>query len=274
LRIVIRTSRWAIWSRRFAGLALPLLVLPVILHRERYLDSSAFFWVMLLAAAVAGLAVLAGVVALVRLWYSGDQGWGRALSGLFFGLLCLMPFGCYTSLALRYPPVTDIATVDRAMLPLVFEPDTVTIPPPRMLGADNQLELFPNVTTRTYPLDVIQVFALVDRLVRAQGWDVRQRIEPLDPGETGRINARIVTIPGWREEAVLRIAPVPKGSSVDMRSASIGAEHDFGSNGTRIEDFLVALDTEVTAFLRDNPNVTNAPPVEDAAPDVETGTGE
>ncbi len=261
----------AIWARRLASLALPLLVLPVILHRERFLDSAAFLVVIVFAGVVAALTVLVSIIALVRLWYSGDQGWSRALSGLFIGLLCLAPFGWYGALALQYPPVTDIATVERGQLPLVFEPDTATMPPPSVLTREEQQRLFPNATTRTYPLDVVQVFALVDRLVLAQGWDVRQRREPADVTETGRINARIVTIPGWREEAVLRVTPTPEGSAVDMRSASIGAPHDFGSNGSRISDFLVTLDNEVTAFLRDNPNVNQPVPTEEDAPAVETG---
>src|SRR5690606_31341242 len=119
---------------------------------------------------------------------------------------------------------------------------------------------YPNATTRAYPLDVIQLFALVDRLVRNNGWDVRLRTEPLEFIEEGRINARITTIPGWREEAVLRVRPVRGGAEVDMRSASIGAIHDFGSNGGRISSFMVALDSEVTAFLRDNPTINEPPP--------------
>jgi hypothetical protein len=273
VRIVIRTSKWAIWARRLGSLALPLVILPVIMHRERLLDSAAFTVVIVFAGIVAALAILASLIALVRLWYTGDQGWSRALSGLVLGALCLAPFGWYGMLALRYPPVTDIATTNRAELPLVFEPDTATIPPPRVLSPTEQQQVFPNVSTRTYPLDVVQLFALVDRLVRAEGWDVRQRREPIEFNEIGSINARIVTIPGWREEAVFRVQPLAEGASVDMRSASIGAVLDFGSNGTRIEDFLVALDNEVTAFLRDNPNVTQAPVTEDEAPSVETGAG-
>ncbi|MDB5621835.1 MAG: hypothetical protein JWR39_398, partial [Devosia sp.] len=66
--------------------------------------------------------------------------------------------------------------------------------------------------------------------------------------------------PGWREEAVFRVEAAPEGSRVDMRSASLHALHDFGSNGRRIETFLTTLDDEITMLLRDNPNTTQ--PVE------------
>lgn len=273
MRILIRTSKWAIWARRLGSLALPLTIVPVLMHRERFLDSAAFLVVSLFACAVATLAILAALVALVRLWYTGDQGWGRAIAGLFLGLICLSPFAWYGSLALRYPIVTDIATAPRGELPLLFEPDTASMPAPQVLTLDQQQEYFPNATTRTYPLEPLQLFAIVEHLAEEQGWEIRQRREPDINGAPGRLNARVVTLLGWREEAVLRVSAVANGAAVDMRSASIGALHDLGSNGERISDFLVALDNEVTAFLRDNPNidqpVANEP--EEPAPAVETG---
>lgn len=273
MRIKIRTSKWAIWARRLGSIAVPLVVLPVLMHRERFIESGVFLVLILFAGAVAALAVLLALGALVRLWFSGDQGWGRALGGLFLGLICLAPFGYYGALALRYPPITDIATIARDDLPLIFEPDTAAMPPARLLAVEAQHSLFPNAETRGYPLDVIQLFAIVDRLVRANDWDVRRRTEPANVLGTGRINARITTLPGWQEEAVLLVRPTAQGGRVDMRSASIGAPLDFGSNGTRISDFLVALDEEVTAFLRDNPSINTSTPEEDSAPEVETGNG-
>ncbi|WP_338722434.1 DUF1499 domain-containing protein [Devosia sp. XK-2] len=271
MRILIRTSKWAVLARRLGSLAVPLTIIPVFMHRARYLDSNAFLVVALFACFIAALAVLAGCVALVRLWHTGDQGWWKALTGLFLGLLCLAPFAYYGAMALRYPIVTDIATAPRSELPLIFEPDTANMPPPRTLTSQEQQRFFPNATTRTYPLDAFQLFAIVDHLVQAEGWDIRQKREPGLGGEPGRINARIVTLMGWREEAVLRISGNGGRSSVDMRSASIGALHDLGSNGHRISAFLVALDDQVTAFLRDNPNI-NAPaePSDEPGPTVET----
>lgn len=274
MRILIRTSKWALAARRLGSLALPLVIVPVFMHRERFLDSSVFLIVAAFACAVAALAVLTALIALVRLWHTGDQGWGKALSGLFFGLVCLAPFAYYGAQALRYPIVTDIATAPRGELPLIFEPDTVNMQAPRVLSAEQQQRFFPNATTRAYPLDALQLFAIVQHLVEAQGWDIRQSREPGLGGSPGRINARIVTPVGWREEAVLRVQATPQGAKVDMRSASIGALHDLGSNGQRISAFLVALDGEVTAFIRDNPNINQPLPPEPEEPGAEVQTGE
>lgn len=271
LRILIRTSKWSIWARRLGSVAVPLVIISVALHRFRLITSDLF----LAAAAAAGLvalaAVLVSLVALARLWQTGDRGWSRALSGLVFGTLCLLPFAWYGNLALRYPPVTDIATTDRALLPLVFEPGTAAMPPPKLLTATEMAAVFPNVETRTYPLGQAQTFAVVEGLIAANGWDVRMRREPGAAFEPGQINAQIMTIPGWREEAVLRITGTATTSAVDMRSASLNAIHDFGDNGLRIEAFLSNLDDAVTTLLRDNPNANQ--PIEEE-PEAGEGDGE
>lgn len=275
MRILIRTSKTAIWARRIGRIAIPLVILPVGMHHLGLIDSPSFFTVAILALIVSALAALVGALALVRLWFSGDQGWGRALSGLFIGLICLAPFAYYGYSAWRYPPVTDIATVPRGELPLLFLPDTAKMPAPKLISPEEQARIFPNATTRTYPLDVVSLFGVVERLVQNEGWDIRLNVAPGTDGTPGRINARIATLPGWREEAVLRIAPTATGAKVDMRSASINAPHDFGSNGSRIERFMVTLDNEVTTLLRDNPNVNQPAPAEDdePAPNVEGEAG-
>lgn len=244
------------------------------MHRERLIDSFSFLAVALFAAALAALAVGVSIIALARLWHTGDQGWSKALLGLLLGTICLVPVGWYGALALRYPAVTDIATTDRGALPLVFEPDTTDMPPPRLLTDEQKQHFFPNVATRTYPTDPAQLFAIVDTLVKDRGWDIRFERAPEASGSPGQLNARIVTLAGWREEAVLRVEATAGGAAVDMRSASINAVHDFGSNGRRISAFLVDLDNAVTDFLRDNPNTGRPADDEDdsGTPDVQTGT--
>lgn len=266
MRILIRTSKWATWARRLGSVAVPLLVLPVGLHWARMFTGNLFVASAMLAGVVAAAAVLAALVALVRLWQSGDQGWGRALLGLAFGLACLLPFVWYGNLAMRYPPVTDLATTDRGLLPLVFEPGTAEMPPPLMLSEQEQDREFPNARTRTYPLGQAQTFAVVTQMVNENGWTVRLVREPTLDFAPAQINAQITSLPGWREEAVIRVTGDLTTSVVDMRSASLNAPHDFGSNGRRVEQFLVALDDAITTLLRDNPNA-NQPIEDDADPE-------
>lgn len=266
MRILIRTSRSAILARRLGSIAVPLVVVAVLLHHLRLITSDLFLVAILAAGLVALLALLTAMLALGRLWQTGDQGWGKALAGLLFGALCLLPFGYYGALMLRYPAVTDIATTDRGPMPLVFEPGTSAMPAPRMLSPAQMAAIFPNVETRSYPLGLVPTFGVVQALVAQNGWDVRMLREP---GDVGQINAQIVTIPGWREEVVIRVTGGMGDSTVDMRSASLHALHDFGSNGLRIEQFLGALDDAVMILLRDNPNANQPVEIETETP-VET----
>ncbi len=267
MRILIRTSRWAIWARRLGSVAVPLVVTSVLLHRLRLIGSEAFLNAALVAALAAMLAVLCAIIALARLWQTGDRGWGKALLGLFLGVLCLVPFGWYGRLALVTPPVTDLATTVRGTLPLVFEPGTASMPPPRLLSPALMAELYPSAETRRYPVGQAQAFALVKQIIADAGWDVRRVQEPDAAFGPALINAQITTLPGWRDEVVLRVTGDEASSVVDMRSASLHAPHDFGANGARIERLLADLDTLVTTLLRDNPNINmpEAEPLDPAA---------
>lgn len=254
MRILIRTSKWAVLARRLGSVAVPLVIISVVLHHLRFITSDLFLVAILAAGLVAGVAVLVSLIALARLWQTGDRGWSRAIAGLLFGALSLLPYAWYGQLMLAYPPVTDIATTDRGLLPLGFEPGMEAMPAPRMLDAADMARIFPNVETRTYPLGLVPTFGLVQQLVDGNGWTVRSLRAP-EPGlDIGQLNAQIVTLPGWREEVVIRVTGGLSNSTVDMRSASLNALHDFGSNGNRIEDFFAALDEAVTTLLRDNPN--------------------
>ena len=265
MRILIRTSKWAIWASRLGSVAVPLLLISILLHRLRLIVGDVFLAAAGTAGLVALLAVLVAVIALVRLWFSGDQGWGKALQGLVLGVLCMAPFGYYAALALHYPAVTDIATTDRGLLPLVFEAGTVAMPPPKLLSASAIATIFPNVASRNYPLGAAQTFEVIKRQVQELGWDIRLDRAPTPEGGAGQLNAQIMTLPGWREEAVLRVIGDATTARVDMRSASLNAPHDFGNNGERIEAFLSELDDAITTLLRDNPNANQPVEVEPEA---------
>jgi hypothetical protein len=263
LRILIRTSKTAIWARRLGSLAVPLVVLSVLMHRFALMSTGVFQIIAAIAASVAALAVVLAVVAVIRLWVTGDHGWRQAFWGALWGGLCLAPFFWHAHLAMRYLPVTDVSTASRSFLPLMFEPDTAVMPAARILPRSEQMAAFPTALTRAYPIVAEELHALVLRLVEQKGWELRY---DRSPGQyPGRVNARITSIIGWREEAVFGLVGTETGSKIDMRSASIGAMHDFGSNGRRIESFLKELDAEVSAFIRDAPGAV--PP--DGAGDTE-----
>lgn len=269
MRILIRTSKWAIWARRLASFAIPLAVIPVILHRQQVIATEAFHAMELVAAVVAGMALVASLVALVRLWISGDRGWDRAFGGLVLSLICLAPFAYGVLEASRYPRVTDVSTDPELKLALAAGGQA----PAETGGAIEAA--FPNAKTRSYPLGAPQVYDLVAKLVSDWGWDVRLRQAPATVRSDGQIDAVVTTWLGWRDEVAIRVATTNGGAKVDMRSASLTPSFsDLGANGQRIEEFLVALDNAVTGVLRDSvlgaPSEPATPPPQETRNDTDT----
>lgn len=250
MRILIRTSKWAIWARRFGSLALPLAIIPVFLHRERLITSNDFNVIELIAMGVAALALVLALGAFVRLWITGDQGWGKAVIGLFLGLVCLVPAGILALQMTSYPAVSDVSSN------FVVPPGLVSQAAGRAPAPDEWAAVeaaFPNARDRTYPFGAAQMYNLTVALAEARGWEPRARREPQTPLAEGQVNAIAMTLLGWRDEVAIRIQGDPQGAIVSMRSAALHAGPDFGENGRRIEEFLVALDDRVTLLLRDAP---------------------
>lgn len=220
------------------------------MHRERVITSNDFHIIEAVAMGVAVLALVLALGAFARLWVTGDQGWGKATMGLFFGLLCLLPLAFIVTLALYYPPVSDVTT-DFARPPgLVSQVET------RPWTAQQRAAIeaaFPNARTRTYPIEAPQIYALAAQLADARGWEPRARREPQTPLAEGQINAVATTLLGWRDEVAIRITGNAQGAVVAMRSTALHSLHDLGENGRRIEDFLAALDNQITLMMRDAP---------------------
>lgn len=264
MRILIRTSKLAIWARRLGAFALPLAFLPVLLHRERVISSDEFLIIEAVAAGFAILAFVLAISAYARLWVSGDRGWVRASIGLLFALICLLPMGAVAWLALHYPAIGDVSTDDLRPPQLLTGVGRAKTPSER----DEILAVFPNARTRSYPIAAQQMFDIVEQLALASGWDVRARRAPTTPVDTGQLNLISTSLLGWRDEVVLRVAGFAAGSTVDMRSTPTHGWLDLGENGRRVESFLLALDNRVTLLLRDAPQAPATPAEPTDAPAV------
>lgn len=255
MRILIRTSKWAIWSRRFGSLALPLTIVPVLLHREQFVTSADFTIMEAVAAGIATLALIAAVGAFGRLWITGDRGWGKAISGLLLALVCLAPFAYLAYAAARYPTVAEVSTDYSSPLPLV---SGLRVTPTSLALQERILETFPNATRRSYPVEATEMFEVVADLVEARGWQVRTRRAPPTALETGQLNVIATTLFGWRDEVAIRVNGTVQGSTIDMRSVPLASLHDFGESGRRIEEFLLALDQQITLLMRNAPLAASA----------------
>jgi hypothetical protein len=265
MRILVRTSNWALWARRLGSFAVPLIVVPIFMHRAQQISSATFFLIGIVAALVALAGFIAAIVAFVRLWFTGDRGWGKAALGFVLSLVVLGPVCVGVFALVRYPPVNDVST-DLARPP----PLTTDAPRVKLTNAlaRQVAAAFPNAASRTYPVVPQQVFSMVEALARARGWQTVSSTEPAGALGKGQLNAISLDLIGWRDEISIRVEGVPEGATVSMRSASLAAGHDLGTNGNRIEEFLLALDNSVTILMRDAALATPEPEptVEEEAP--------
>jgi uncharacterized protein (DUF1499 family) len=87
----------------------------------------------------------------------------------------------------------------------------------------------------TLPPD--RAFARAEAAARALGW----RIVAAAPTE-GRLEASDTTMWfGFTDDIVVRVRPAPRGSRIDVRSASRVGRSDLGINARRIHAFLAAM---------------------------------
>jgi hypothetical protein len=259
LRILIRTSKSAIWSRRLASFALAVLVIAVPLHIFDFIPSDAFAISLALGLGAAAMALLLGLFAYVFLWFTGDKGWRPASFGVAFGLVCLAPAAYAGYLAASYPSTVDVSTA------LLSPPDLIIAVGAEVeIDPESILESYPNLITRFYQIPPQVLHDLVQTLARQRGWQVISSTAPESASSGGTLNAIRRSLLGWSNEIALRISPSPIGALIDLRAASLYPTwHDLGDNGRAIEGFLRALDLSVTEYVQRNMAF-----VEEEAPDV------
>jgi len=268
MRVPIRTSKWATAARRFAGIALPLVVVSIFFHRAGAMPTVAFELVAAVGTLLAALAVIAALVAFVHLWISGHKGWGKAVTGLVFGALCLVPAGVLAADFLRYPIVDEVTTSPLDPPPLL---SGVAAAPPGPAAAARLAVLFPNLQSRHYPLAPPTVFGLVAAIVRDEGWQVLREDPPDDSGQGGQVNVLATSLFGFREEVSIRLNPTDAGTGVAVRSVSLSALHEPGANATRVAGFLAELDARITAAQQHPAGAEPVPAPLPAPPPARTG---
>jgi uncharacterized protein (DUF1499 family) len=106
-----------------------------------------------------------------------------------------------------------------------------------------QKRAYPDLTSLRLPLPPDRAFALVEATAKSLGWEVASAV----PTE-GRLEATDTTRWfGFKDDVVVRVAPAPGGSLVDIRSVSRIGRSDLGANARRVRAFLSALSARARA---------------------------
>ena len=242
-------SRLAAWSARFAWFAFAVSMLSVIILRSGLLEIVPALTTFAAALIFAALAVLLAFAAVVVIWRQGLAGLGRALLGLFLGLLLLAYPGYLGYRSLTLPPINDVTT-DPANPPrfdvLARLRPRGTTEYPGAKFADQQRAAYPDIQPSQVNLLPRPAYDLVLGLVTKRKWLIVDQRPPLPGRRDGVIEAVARTlIMGFRDDVVIRVSPFGQVSRVDVRSASRYGLHDFGANAARVRSLLEDIDDAV-----------------------------
>ena len=140
------------------------------------------------------------------------------------------------------PAINDITTDPENPPPLVAllarrAGATVPATYPGSDVAAAQRRAYPDIRPLELPVPPATAFARALETVREEGWEVAAA-----DAAAGRIEATATT-PwfGFRDDVVIRVAPSPAGSRIDVRSVSRVGKSDLGTNARRIRAYLARL---------------------------------
>lgn len=242
-------SRLAVWSSRFAWFALAVAGLSIVILRSGLLEIVPSLATFAASLVFAGLAILLGFASFVTIWRQGLAGLGRALLGIFLGLMLLAYPAYFGSRALKLPAIADITT-DTANPPRFdvlarLRPRGTSDYPAR--NADLQRQAYPEIVPLTADMPPKQAYDIALAVVTKRKWLVVDQRPPA-PRRDGTIEMVVRTpIMGFRDDVVLRFRQAGEGTRVDMRSASRYGQNDFGTNARRISALLEEIDEAIAS---------------------------
>lgn len=269
-----RRSRQAFWSRRTALAGGVVLAAAIVAHRYGTIGADFALSLIAFGLALAAFALLSALSAFAVIWRQGRKGTGAAVQGLLLALVILAYPAALAVPLFSLPALSDVTT-DIETPPAFSAVDWPhPVPQPNALAA--QRLAYPDAVPRAYAVDAELVFNELAAIVADRGWDLRRAVPPEvilapvaeaaddppaavpaepdngaapappAPQETyrsGWIEAVAATpLLAFPEDVVIRVAPGPTGTVVDIRSASRHLAHDLGSNARRIAGIFEDLE--------------------------------
>ena len=251
-RSTIIEAPLARWSNRIAIFSASLIVVGVVLHRLTSFPTRVALNLFAVGAAGAGLAMLAGLIALVQIWRRGFGGAGKAAFGVLLPLLLMAWPLTFLPALINLPPINDVTT-DVASPPQFValakartgDANSAAYPGERF--ALEQQKAYPDLRTFYVDRGVEEAYGLVEEAVRKLRWRVAASEPPAGKqAKSGTLEATDLTpVLGLPDDVVVRVQGNDTSARIDVRSASRYGLADMGQNATRVRRFLAELQGRV-----------------------------
>jgi uncharacterized protein (DUF1499 family) len=242
-------SRLAAWSARLAWFALAVAVFSIIIVRSGFLEIVPALATFAAALIFAGLAILLAFAGFIVIWRQGSAGLGRAVTGLLLGLALLAYPGYLAYRASKLPQIADITTdpgnPPRFDVLARLRPRGSSAYPGAQAAA-LQRKAYPDLDPLEYDAPAATAYRVALAIVTNRHWHIVDAVPPATRRD-GVIEAVARTlIMGFRDDVVVRVRAVGRGSHIDVRSASRYGFHDFGTNAKRVAALLADIDEAMT----------------------------
>jgi hypothetical protein len=245
------------WSSRTALFSASILLVGVVLHRLTTFPTPVALNLLMVGAAVAGLAVLVALIAIVQIWRRGYGGAGSAAAGVLIPLLAMAWPLTYAPAFFNLPPINDVTT-DLAEPPrfvALAKPHAAAGSGPAYAAerfASLQQKAYPDLRTFVIDRPAQETFELVEEAVRKLKWTVAASDPPAGgrSAKSGILEATDRTLViGFTDDIVIRVEGSVNRSRVDVRSASRHGRHDLGQNAARVRRFYAELKSRIDSTM-------------------------
>jgi uncharacterized protein (DUF1499 family) len=249
-------ATFSTWTPRLALFGGALAFSAVLLHRLFGMPTPVALNLMKLAFALAGIALLLGIVALIDIWRRGRSGTSGTLAGMAVALAMFVWPLTYLPALVNLPEINDVTT------DLDAPPRFVALAKLRS-GSANGLEFpkqlaklqaaaYPDLKPLLINRSSAEAFELALEAVKRLRFQVVAEEPPVlrpepRPGWIEAVDRTLVV--GFYDDVVIRIDGDQKRARIDVRSASRYGRHDLGTNASRTRVILKEIQARFEATV-------------------------
>jgi hypothetical protein len=246
------------WTVRFALFGASLAAFAVVAHRIFAMPTPVALNLGAAALGCAALAMLFGLVSVVRIWRNGTGGGFATLCGMLVaGGLLAWPLAVLPQMS-SLPRINDVST------DMQTPPRFTTLGKARPTGANSaaypgaafaaaQAKAYPDVRTFQIDRSAEEAYELVQAALRSKTMKFKPVSEEPPKGKYGQpgwieVVDRTLVL-GFTDDVVIRVDGDATTARIDVRSASRYGSHDFGRNAQRVRRILKEVQAQVESTI-------------------------